>query len=170
MPVRIYFQSWGRLLLLWSFSSSLNQWQGKEGDRTFGILEGLVFRMALGGKEDWRWCWGLEVMLCWARLPSDCSGPLPPLPAVSKQFQCLLAQVSFSVCCLRSQLHHARSLFVMRGLSSCGARAYLLCSWWDPSSLIRNRTLVPCIVWQILNHWTTNFPFVLLFSREAKWE
>ena len=48
MPVRIYFQSWGRLSLVRSFSSSPNQWQGKEG---VGLQDGF-------GREG-----GLEVML-----------------------------------------------------------------------------------------------------------
>ena len=112
---------------------------------------------------------GLEVMVCWARLPSDRSGPLTPLPAVNKQIP-TPSSAGFFLCCLGSQLHHVRSLVVMRGLTSCVEKAYLLCIRWEPSSPIRDRTCVPCIVWQILNHRTTNFPFVLLFSRETKWE
>ena len=41
------------------------------------------------------------------------------------------------------------------GLSSCGTQALLPRGTWDPSSLTRDRTCVPCIGRQILNHWTT---------------
>ena len=41
------------------------------------------------------------------------------------------------------------------GLSSCGARALLPLSMWNPSSLTRDQTWVSCIGRQILNHWTT---------------
>ena len=33
--------------------------------------------------------------------------------------------------------------------------AWLLHGMWDLSSLTRDQTLVPCIINQILNHWTT---------------
>ena len=39
--------------------------------------------------------------------------------------------------------------------SSCGAWAQLPRGMWDLSSLTRDRTSVPCIVRQILCHWTT---------------
>ena len=43
----------------------------------------------------------------------------------------------------------------MHGLSTFGTWAYLLCSIFDLSSLTRHWSWVPCIVRQILNHWTT---------------
>ena len=46
------------------------------------------------------------------------------------------------------------SLAVALGLSSCGTRAQLLRGMWDPSSLTRDRTSVPCIAIRLLNHWT----------------
>ena len=42
-----------------------------------------------------------------------------------------------------------------RGIFPCSAQAQLLCSMWDPSSPTRDRTCIPCIGRQILNHWTT---------------
>ena len=39
--------------------------------------------------------------------------------------------------------------------SSGGAQAELLCGTWDFSSQTRDRTHVPCIAGQILNHWPT---------------
>ena len=43
-------------------------------------------------------------------------------------------------------LRHMDSLFVVPGLS---------CSMWNLSSLTRDRTQLPCIGNQILNHWAT---------------
>ena len=40
-----------------------------------------------------------------------------------------------------------------KGLSSCSAWAQLLCDMWDPGSLTRDQTCVPCVARQI--HWTT---------------
>ena len=51
--------------------------------------------------------------------------------------------------------HMGFSLVVVHGLSSCGVPAQLPCNMWDLSSLTRDRTRIPCIGRQILNHWTT---------------
>jgi len=40
------------------------------------------------------------------------------------------------------------------GFSSCGAQAQLPCSMCDLSAPVRDQTHVPCIVRQILRHWT----------------
>ena len=57
----------------------------------------------------------------------------------------------------RQVLVAAHGLFVAvrRLLSSCSMRALLPRSMWDPSYPIRDRTHVPCIGRQILNHWAT---------------
>ena len=47
------------------------------------------------------------------------------------------------------------ALVEVRELSSCGSWAYLPRSMRDLSSPTRDRTCVPCIVRQILYHWTT---------------
>ena len=47
------------------------------------------------------------------------------------------------------------SLAVVQGLSSGRAQAQLLCSTWDPSSLIGDQTHILCIARQTLNHQTT---------------
>ena len=64
--------------------------------------------------------------------------------------------------CAECQLQHVRSLVAAIGLSDCGAWAQSLLhsglaapSRWDLSSQIMDRTHVPCIARQILNHWTT---------------
>jgi len=57
-------------------------------------------------------------------------------------------------------------------LPGCGARAELLQGMWDLSSLTRDRTLVPCVAGQILNHWTTRevpgmLPFISRSSQTS---
>ena len=47
------------------------------------------------------------------------------------------------------------SLLWQAGFFTCGRRAQLPKSIWDPSSLTRVRAHVFCIGRQILNHWTT---------------
>ena len=44
---------------------------------------------------------------------------------------------------------------VASGLSSCGLWTWLLHSKRDLSSLTRDKTCIPCIARQTLNHWTT---------------
>ena len=57
-------------------------------------------------------------------------------------------------CCIMSDLSlwHMDSLAVAQRFSSCGARAYLLQSMWEFSSLARDQTHVTCISTQIPNH------------------
>ena len=48
----------------------------------------------------------------------------------------------------------------MQAFSSCGdglhgARAELLNGMWNPNSLTRDRTRIPCVAMQILSQWTT---------------
>ena len=50
---------------------------------------------------------------------------------------------------------HTRSS-VASVFSSCGPWAWLPDGMWDLSSLTKDRTHVPCIGRQILNHWTTS--------------
>ena len=40
-------------------------------------------------------------------------------------------------------------------LQCCSTQAWLPHGMWNPCSLIRDQTCVPCIARQILNHWTT---------------
>ena len=47
------------------------------------------------------------------------------------------------------------SVYVAYRLSSCGVWAQLPHGIWDLSSPVRDRTSIPCIGRQILNHWTT---------------
>ena len=54
-----------------------------------------------------------------------------------------------------SSLHHVESFIVAHRPCSCGMWAQLPYGMWDLSSPTRGRTHVPCIAWQILNHWTT---------------
>ena len=66
----------------------------------------------------------------------------------------------------RPSLSHVVHFVAMNGLS-CGVWApeytgsvvtvwaQLLCSMWDPSSLTRDWTCIPCIGRQTFNHWTT---------------
>ena len=51
--------------------------------------------------------------------------------------------------CGLQALEHAGSVVAAHGLS-CPA-----CGMWDLSSLTRDRTCVPCLGRQILNHWTS---------------
>ena len=65
-------------------------------------------------------------------------------------------------------LEHAGSVVLAHELSSCGTQTSLAavrrlsrraaCGLWHLSSLTRDRTCVPCIGRQILNHWTTGKP------------
>jgi len=48
------------------------------------------------------------------------------------------------------------------GLGSCGTGPWLLHSMWNPPCT-RDRTRVPCVGRQILNHWTTREAPVYLF-------
>ena len=46
-------------------------------------------------------------------------------------------------------------MFFLAALGLCsGACAQLPLGMWDPSSLTRDRTGVPCVERRILNHWT----------------
>ena len=68
---------------------------------------------------------------------------------------------------MASSLVHVGSFIAVRGLTRCGtgsleregsvvtAHGLLLLAVWNLSSLIRDRTHVPCMARQILNHWTT---------------
>ena len=52
-----------------------------------------------------------------------------------------------------------------QGLKGCGMRALFSRSVWDLSSLTRDRTHIPCIGRQSLNHWTTGkFQYFLFMS------
>ena len=54
------------------------------------------------------------------------------------------------------------------GLNSCGTQASLPRGMWDPSSLIRDRTHVPCIGRWILHHWLTREVPKLYFNKLKK--
>ena len=56
-------------------------------------------------------------------------------------------------------------LVAVHRLSSCDSWAQLPCSKWNLSSQTRDRTCIPCIARQILNHWTTKEgPIVILLK------
>ena len=61
------------------------------------------------------------------------------------------------------------SFVAARGLSSCGVYAQLFLVVWDLGSQTRDRTQLPCIARQNLNHWTTgkslSFFLMLIFSK-----
>ena len=67
--------------------------------------------------------------------------------------------------CVRfqSQLRDAGSFVVAHRLSSCASGAYLLHNMRDLSSLTRGSIYIPCILRQILNHWTTREVPTLIF-------
>ena len=62
-----------------------------------------------------------------------------------------------------------RDLSLWYRLSSWGVRVQLLCWVWDPGSLTRHRTRVPCIARQILNSWATKeVSVILIFNSWGK--
>ena len=68
--------------------------------------------------------------------------------------------------CVRSQLHHMGSFVAVCRLSSSGMWASLLQGVWDLSSQIKDRTHVPCIAREILNHWTNSSEVLLTLNLE----
>ena len=89
---------------------------------------------------------------------------MPVLLVVVHELSLLVAH-GFSRCRVRAP-ERAVSVAASHRLSSCSAQVYMFHGVWDPSSLTRDQTCVPCIGRQILNHCTTREVPALLVSDE----
>ena len=96
------------------------------------------------------------------------------MSCIAKSYNLLLFQNSVFIWLRRIFVLHVNSGCGSQApehrLSSCGIWTDLPQSIWDLSSLTRDRTCIPCIMRQILNHWMAREVPHICFLKDLNWQ